>query len=174
MPAANPQADEDAKAFLLRVARLEIDTWPRCRLGRWHVVEVRQADRALLRAISPACLQGPAMTPGSWQQPPAWHHCRGRPGPAFPGAVQRCGGRAKDHAMTARTDRCSVRIKRINVAVVVGSAPSPRKMLPIRGSETYTIVDPPSLRFSPRRVIGCHAVQPTRSTSPRRPINAMS
>ena len=59
MPAANPLATEDAQAFMRRVATLEIDTFPHCRHGRWHVVEVRQPDRAVLAAISPAACRGP-------------------------------------------------------------------------------------------------------------------
>ena len=59
MPAANPRATEDAQAFMRRVATLEIDTCPHCRLGRWQVIGVRQADRALLGAISPTACRGP-------------------------------------------------------------------------------------------------------------------
>ena len=54
MPAANPQAREDAQAFMRRVAAIEIACCPHCRLGRWRVVEHRGADRAALaRRCSP-------------------------------------------------------------------------------------------------------------------------
>ena len=59
MPAANPQATEDAQASMRRVTAIEIDACPHCRQGRWHVVEVRQPDRAALAAISPAACRGP-------------------------------------------------------------------------------------------------------------------
>ncbi len=36
MPAANPQAREDAQAFMLRVAALEIACCPHCRIGHWR------------------------------------------------------------------------------------------------------------------------------------------
>jgi hypothetical protein len=50
MPAANPQAQEDARAFMKRVAGLEINTCPHCH-GRWHVVEQRGADVLALRGL---------------------------------------------------------------------------------------------------------------------------
>ena len=36
-PAANPQAREDAQTFMRRVAQVEINTCPHCKLGRWRV-----------------------------------------------------------------------------------------------------------------------------------------
>ena len=52
MPAANPQAQEDAKAFMKRVAGIEINTCPHCQ-GHWRVVEQRGADLPALRALLP-------------------------------------------------------------------------------------------------------------------------
>ena len=53
MPRANPQAVEDAQAFMRRVAGLEIERCPHCQLGRWCVVEQRGADRAAMAALMP-------------------------------------------------------------------------------------------------------------------------
>jgi Putative transposase/Transposase zinc-binding domain len=50
MPAANPQAQEDARAFMKRVAGIEINTCPHCQ-GRWRVVEQRGADLLALRGL---------------------------------------------------------------------------------------------------------------------------
>ncbi len=52
MPAANPQAQEDARAFMKRVASIEINTCPHCQ-GRWRVVEQRAADVPALGALLP-------------------------------------------------------------------------------------------------------------------------
>ena len=52
MPAANPQAQEDAKAFMQRVAGIEVNTCPHCQ-GRWRVVEQRGADLPALRGLLP-------------------------------------------------------------------------------------------------------------------------
>ena len=52
MPAANPQAQEDARAFMKRVAGIEINTCPHCQ-GRWRVVEQRAADVPALRELLP-------------------------------------------------------------------------------------------------------------------------
>jgi hypothetical protein len=51
MPAANAQAREDAKAFMQRVAALDIMGCPHCTAGRWIAVEHRPANRAALAAI---------------------------------------------------------------------------------------------------------------------------
>ena len=59
MPAANPQAREDAQAFMRRVAAIEIDRCTHCKLGRWCVVEHRGADRAALVAPLLAACRGP-------------------------------------------------------------------------------------------------------------------
>ena len=52
MPAANPQAQEDARAFMKRVAAIEISTCPHCH-GNWRVVEQRVADVLALRGLLP-------------------------------------------------------------------------------------------------------------------------
>jgi hypothetical protein len=59
MPAANPQAREDAQAFMRRVAAIDVDRCPHCRLGRWRVVEHRGADRAAIAAPLLAACRGP-------------------------------------------------------------------------------------------------------------------
>jgi hypothetical protein len=59
MPAANPQAREDVQAFMRRVAAIEIECCPHCRLGRWRVVEQRGADRAAIAAPTLAACRGP-------------------------------------------------------------------------------------------------------------------
>lgn len=53
MPAANPRAVEDAQAFMRRVAGLEIERCPHCKVGHWCVVEQRGADRAAMAALMP-------------------------------------------------------------------------------------------------------------------------
>lgn len=59
MPAPNPQAREDAQAFMRRVAAIEIESCPRCRLGHWLVVEQRSAKRAAIAAPLLAACRGP-------------------------------------------------------------------------------------------------------------------
>ena len=59
MPTANPQAREDAQAFMRRVAAMEIESCPHCRLGRWCVVEDAPADRAPLAMLTPTECRGP-------------------------------------------------------------------------------------------------------------------
>ena len=59
MPPANPQAREDAQAFMRRVAAIEVDCCPHCRVGHWLVVEQLLADRAAVAAIIPAACRGP-------------------------------------------------------------------------------------------------------------------
>ena len=59
MPATNPQAGEDAQAFMRRVAAIEIACCVHCRLGRWRVVEQRGADRAAIAALMPTACRGP-------------------------------------------------------------------------------------------------------------------
>jgi hypothetical protein len=59
MPAANPQAREDAQAFMRRVAAIDVECCPHCRLGRWRVVEQRSADRAAIAAPTLAACRGP-------------------------------------------------------------------------------------------------------------------
>ena len=59
MPAANPQAREDAQAFMRRVAAIDVSCCPHCRLGHWCVVEHRGADRAAIAAPLLAACRGP-------------------------------------------------------------------------------------------------------------------
>ena len=59
MPAANPQAREDAQAFMRRVAAIEIDCCPHCKVGHWRVLEQVGADRAALAALGPTACRGP-------------------------------------------------------------------------------------------------------------------
>ena len=59
MPAANPQAREDAQAFMRRVAAIEIGCCPHRKLGRWRVLEQLSADRSALAAALPASCHGP-------------------------------------------------------------------------------------------------------------------
>ncbi len=59
MPRANPQAREDAQAFMRRVAAFEIACCPHCRLGHWQVIEQSGADRSALAAMTPAACRGP-------------------------------------------------------------------------------------------------------------------
>ena len=59
MPPANPQAREDAQAFMRRVAAIEIERCPHCRLGHWRVVEHRGAHRAAIAAPLLAACRGP-------------------------------------------------------------------------------------------------------------------
>jgi hypothetical protein len=59
MPLSNPQAREDAQAFMRRVAAIEIDRCPHCNVGRWCVVEQRGADRAAIAAPTLAACRGP-------------------------------------------------------------------------------------------------------------------
>ena len=41
----NPQAREDAQAFMRRVAAIEVECCPHCKVGHWLVVEQLLADR---------------------------------------------------------------------------------------------------------------------------------
>ena len=59
MPAANPQAREDAQAFMRRVAAIEIGCCPHCGLGRWRVVQDVPADRAALATLTLTACRGP-------------------------------------------------------------------------------------------------------------------
>jgi hypothetical protein len=58
MPAPNPRAAEDARAFMQRVAAIDIERCPHCRIGRWCCVQTIPADRSALAAIAAAC-RGP-------------------------------------------------------------------------------------------------------------------
>jgi hypothetical protein len=59
MPAANPQAREDAQAFMRRVAAIDVECCPHCKLGRWRVVEQRGTDRAAIAQPTLAVCRGP-------------------------------------------------------------------------------------------------------------------
>jgi len=59
MPQANPQAREDARAFMRRVAGIEIARCPHCKLGHWRVLQQLTADRSALAAITSAACRGP-------------------------------------------------------------------------------------------------------------------
>jgi len=59
MPQPSAQAREDAQAFMRRVAAIEIDGCPHCKLGHWRLVHALQADRAALASISPTACRGP-------------------------------------------------------------------------------------------------------------------
>ena len=59
MPAANPQAREDARAFMRRVAAIQIMGCPHCAVGHWIAVEHRAANRADLAAITACACRGP-------------------------------------------------------------------------------------------------------------------
>ncbi|MGH8703160.1 MAG: IS91 family transposase [Burkholderiales bacterium] len=59
MPAPNPQAREDAPAFMRRVAAIEIDGCPHCKRGRWRVLQQVAADRAALAVMTSASCRGP-------------------------------------------------------------------------------------------------------------------
>ena len=59
LPQANPQAREDAQAFMRRVACIEIACCPHCTTGRWRLLEHRSADRAALAGIAASGCRGP-------------------------------------------------------------------------------------------------------------------
>jgi len=59
MPPANPQAREDAQAFMRRVAAIEIACCPHCKIGHWQVLEQLAANRVALAAIVPTACRGP-------------------------------------------------------------------------------------------------------------------
>jgi len=59
MPASSPQAREDAQAFMRRVAAIEIDCCPHCKLGRWQVLQQLPAQRSMLAMAGHAPCRGP-------------------------------------------------------------------------------------------------------------------
>lgn len=59
MPAANPQAREDAQAFMRRVAAIDIGCCSHCKLGHWQLVQALAADRSALASILPTACRGP-------------------------------------------------------------------------------------------------------------------
>ena len=46
MPAPNAQAQEDAAAFLKRVAGIGVACCPLCRIGRWRTIELLPASQS--------------------------------------------------------------------------------------------------------------------------------
>jgi hypothetical protein len=58
MPAANPQAREDAATFLQRVTGIEVSCCPHCRLGHWRTVQVLPPLRGCAAPQAVAC-RGP-------------------------------------------------------------------------------------------------------------------
>jgi len=59
MPAANPRAQEDAQAFMRRVAAIDVTLCPHCKTGHWLVIEQLLLDRPALAAIIPTACRGP-------------------------------------------------------------------------------------------------------------------
>ena len=59
MPAANPCALEQAQDFMRRVAGIDIERCPHCKLGRWRVIEDVPADRAALAVLWPRAARAP-------------------------------------------------------------------------------------------------------------------
>ena len=51
MPASNPQAREDALAFMQRVAAIDISCCPHCKLGRWVVIACMPPQRDSTPAV---------------------------------------------------------------------------------------------------------------------------
>ena len=52
MPAANPQAREDAQAFMRRVAAIDINCCPHCKTGRWMVIACMLPQRTALTEVT--------------------------------------------------------------------------------------------------------------------------
>lgn len=59
MPQPNPAAAEDARAFMRRIANLEIGRCGQCTTGRWQLVCERMADRFALARVPPVVCRGP-------------------------------------------------------------------------------------------------------------------
>ena len=59
MPQPNPVATEDARAFMRRIADMEIGRCGRCATGRWRLVCERAADRVALARVPPLVCRGP-------------------------------------------------------------------------------------------------------------------
>lgn len=55
----NPTAVQDAQAFMRRVAGIDIERCPHCKLGHWRLVQVLAADRAALGALLATPCRGP-------------------------------------------------------------------------------------------------------------------
>lgn len=59
MPPANRQAREDAQAFMRRVAAMEIECCPHCKLGRWLVLQDIPPERPAQPSTARAACRGP-------------------------------------------------------------------------------------------------------------------
>ena len=59
MPAPNPVAVEQARDFMRRVAGIEIERCPHCKMGRWRVTGDVPADRQALAALWPHSARAP-------------------------------------------------------------------------------------------------------------------
>ena len=68
MPAPNAQAQEDAAAFLKRVAGIDVACCPHCRIGRWLTVDVLPAN-PLVADQTLTC------SAGGRRDPPPRRHC---------------------------------------------------------------------------------------------------
>ena len=58
MPAPNAQAQEDAAAFLKRVAGIDVACCPLCRIGRWRTIELLPASQSTRQDLDLQC-RGP-------------------------------------------------------------------------------------------------------------------
>jgi hypothetical protein len=59
MPQPSVQAQEDAHAFMRRVAAIDIGRCPHCQAGRWQLLQEISADRQALAALLPTVCRGP-------------------------------------------------------------------------------------------------------------------
>lgn len=59
MPQPSPQAQQDAQAFMQRVAGLQIERCAHCTQGRWQLVALCRADRRALMLVPPVACRGP-------------------------------------------------------------------------------------------------------------------
>ena len=59
MPQSQPQAIEDAQAFMRRVAAIDIGRCAHCQRRRWHLVQALPPDRTALASILPTGCRGP-------------------------------------------------------------------------------------------------------------------
>lgn len=59
MPQPSAKAQEDAQAFMRRVAAIDIGRCPHCQTGRWQLLLERSADRQALGALVPTGCRGP-------------------------------------------------------------------------------------------------------------------
>ena len=59
MPAASPQAREDAQAFMHRVAAIDIGCCPHCKTGRWVVIACALPQRSAVTEVTDVVVSGP-------------------------------------------------------------------------------------------------------------------